>query len=95
MNKKTLAEAILANSKEGDVPSAAAARRIVDTVLDAMGTELESHGSVRLEGFGTFSVADRAERSGKNPQTGKAITIPACKTVKFKPSNKLKEAVNH
>jgi len=55
---------------------------------------LSSGESIPLVGFGTFSVASRAARTGKNPQTGAAIQIPASKTVKFKVGSKLKDAVN-
>ena len=48
-----------------------------------------------LIGFGSFTVRERAERSGKNPQTGKTMTIPASKTVAFKPGKALKEAVGN
>jgi DNA-binding protein HU-beta len=47
---------------------------------------------VTLIGFGTFSVSKRAAREGRNPQTGKAMKIPAKKVVKFKPGSKLAEA---
>lgn len=55
--------------------------------------ELAQGGSVALIGFGTFSVGERAERQGRNPQTGEAITIAAAKTVKFKAGKDLKAAV--
>jgi len=50
--------------------------------------------SVSLVGFGTFSVADRAARTGRNPQTGATIQIKASKAPKFKAGKSLKEAVN-
>lgn len=49
---------------------------------------------VRLIGFGTFSVAQRAATEGRNPRTGEKIQIPASKQPKFKPGKELKEAVN-
>ena len=48
---------------------------------------------MRLTGFGSFSVANRAERTGRNPQTGQTIRIPATKQPKFKAGEALKEAV--
>lgn len=49
--------------------------------------------SVTLMGFGTFSVTERAERQGRNPATGEAVTIPAGKSPKFKAGKALKDAV--
>jgi DNA-binding protein HU-beta len=53
---------------------------------------MASGDKVTLIGFGTFSVAERAAREGRNPQTGKKIKIPARKTVKFKAGSKLADA---
>ena len=50
--------------------------------------------SIAFVGFGKFSVADRAARDGRNPQTGETLKIPASKTAKFTPGKELKEAVN-
>lgn len=63
---------------------------LTDSITDA----LAKGDSVSLIGFGTFSQRERAERQGKNPQTGAAITIPASKSVGFKPGKALKDAVN-
>ena len=49
---------------------------------------------MQLVGFGTFEVTERAARVGKNPQNGKEISIPACKTPKFKAGKALKDEVN-
>jgi DNA-binding protein HU-beta len=49
---------------------------------------------VQLVGFGSFSTGARAERAGRNPSTGEAITIPAAKTVKFTAGKAFKDAVN-
>ena len=49
---------------------------------------------VRITDFGTFKIRERAARTGRNPQTGDTVDIPACKAVGFKASKKLKEAVN-
>jgi len=54
---------------------------------------LKRGDKLTLTGFGTFSVAKRRARTGRNPQTGKEIKIPATKVAKFKPGNILKSAV--
>jgi len=61
-----------------------------DTVVEA----LKSGDKVSLVGFGTFSVGERAARTGKNPRTGEEITIPAAKTPKFKAGKALKDSLN-
>ncbi len=66
----------------------------LNSVLDAVKDTLKSGKKVTLVGFGTFSVNHRAERQGRNPQTGKAITIKAKNLVKFKAGKALEEAVN-
>ncbi len=63
---------------------------ITDTITDALSTG----DTVSLIGFGTFSIRQRSERKGKNPQTGAEITIPASKSVGFKPGKSLKDSVN-
>jgi DNA-binding protein HU-beta len=55
--------------------------------------ELKKNGKLGLVGFGTFSVVKRKAREGRNPQTGKAIKIPAKKVVKFKPGKELSDKV--
>ncbi|MEE3216500.1 MAG: HU family DNA-binding protein, partial [Pseudomonadota bacterium] len=54
---------------------------------------VSSGQDVSLIGFGTFTVRERAARTGKNPQTGQPLKIPASKTVAFKPGKGLKDAV--
>jgi DNA-binding protein HU-beta len=61
---------------------------------DAITVALKAGEKVALVGFGTFSVGERAARTGKNPQTGAQINIPAAKTPKFKAGKALKDAVN-
>ncbi len=72
----------------------AQAAEVVDTVLDFITDSLAGGETVQLPGFGRFSVAERAERRGHNPATGKPMTIPASKVVRFKAGTTLKEAVN-
>jgi DNA-binding protein HU-beta len=74
--------------------SKAAAGRAVDAVFEGISSTLKSGDSVTLVGFGTFSVSDRAARSGRNPRTGETIQIKASKMPKFKAGKALKDAVN-
>jgi DNA-binding protein HU-beta len=55
---------------------------------------LKAGDSIQLIGFGTFEVAERAERTGRNPQTGAEMVIPASKAPKFKAGKALKDALN-
>ena len=83
-------QGIKANATNPVWPSAALSA-IVDTVFDTIADDLAGGHAVQLAGFGTFAVKERAERPGRNPQTGAAITVPASKTVGFKPAKRLKE----
>ena len=74
--------------------SKAEANRAVDAVFTAVTDNLVKGEEVRLTGFGSFSVAQRAARQGRNPQTGEAIRIPASIQAKFKAGETLKGAVN-
>jgi DNA-binding protein HU-beta len=69
------------------------AKKAVDTLFETITTTLAKGEKVQLVGFGTFEVRERAERTGRNPQTGKEITIPATKVPGFKVGKELKEAV--
>ncbi|MBN1665420.1 MAG: HU family DNA-binding protein [Deltaproteobacteria bacterium] len=69
------------------------AEDVVKCVLDSIAGALKKGEKVTLIGFGTFSVAKRAARNGRNPQTGKAIKIKAKKIPKFVAGKKLKAAV--
>lgn len=64
------------------------------SVLTSITTSLQSGNDVRLVGFGTFKVSDRAARTGRNPRTGESIQISASKVPTFKAGKELKEAVN-
>lgn len=90
MNKQDLISAV---ASESDISKAKAALA-VDAVMNAIKGTLKSGDSVRLVGFGTFSVSDRAATTGRNPRTGEKIDIPASKQPKFKAGKELKEAVN-
>lgn len=80
MNKAELIEAIAAETKLTKADS----KRALDAFLGATTKALKKGESLVLIGFGSFKVAQRAARNGRNPQTGKAIKIKAKKVVKFK-----------
>ncbi len=70
------------------------AERALSAVLDTISEGLKQDEKLSLVGFGSFVVEDRKERQGRNPRTGEAMTIPASKVVKFRPSKQLKEHLN-
>ena len=74
--------------------SKADAAKAVDGIFAAVTDALKKGDEVRLVGFGTFAVAERAASEGRNPRTGQKITIPASKRPKFKAGKGLKDAVN-
>ncbi|WP_163557240.1 HU family DNA-binding protein [Halomonas sp. NO4] len=90
MNKSELIEAIAASA---DIPKAAATRAL-DAMVDTVTDSLKSGDTVSLVGFGTFSVKERAARTGRNPQTGEPIQISAAKVPTFKAGKALKDSVN-
>ena len=67
---------------------------VIGSTFDKIAAAMANGDKVQFIGFGTFETRDRAERIGKNPQTGEEVTIAACKVPVFKPSKALKEAVN-
>jgi DNA-binding protein HU-beta len=69
------------------------AEKAINSLIRIVTGVLKSKGRLALAGFGTFAVAQRKAREGRNPQTGKPIKIPATKVVKFKPGKQLKESV--
>ena len=72
----------------------AEADRAIASVVGEIKNCLANGDSLTILGFGTFSTYDRAEKKGRNPQTGSEITIPASTGVRFKPAKALKDAVN-
>jgi len=90
MNKKELIESI---AGAADL-SKADAEKALNGTLAAIAESLKKGDKVTLVGFGTFAVSKRDARQGRNPQTGKAIKIPAKKVVKFKSGSKLSDAIN-
>jgi DNA-binding protein HU-beta len=89
VNRNDLVDAVAAtaNMTKADATTA------VDAVLDAITTALKSGTEVRLAGFGTFVVTNRAASEGRNPRTGEKIQIPASKQPKFRAGKGLKEAI--
>lgn len=70
------------------------AAKAVDAVFDGISDALRKGDEVRLVGFGTFAVAERAASEGRNPRTGEKIAIPASRQPKFKAGKNLKDALN-
>jgi DNA-binding protein HU-beta len=90
MNKNELV-AEVAEKASIDKKDAAAA---VDATFDAIVNALKGDEEVRITGFGTFWVSHSAERQGRDPRTGKPITIAASKSPKFRPGKPFKDTVN-
>ena len=70
------------------------AAKSVDAVFSSITNSLKEGNEVRLVGFGTFLITNRAATIGRNPRTGESIQIPAKKVPKFRPGKSLKETVN-
>lgn len=90
MRKPELAAAI---AQHADM-SKEKAGQVLNVVLDEITNSVAKGEDVALIGFGTFTVRERAARTGKNPQTGAPLQIPASKNVAFKPGKALKDAVS-
>lgn len=90
MNKTELVAAIAEKTGLTKKDAEGAVKAFTDTVAE----QLKAGDKIQLVGFGTFEVAERAARTGKNPQTGEAIKIPASKAPKFKAGKALKDTVN-
>ena len=89
MNKSELINAIATQSGLTKTD----AGRALEAFVQSVETTLKSGDSIALIGFGTFEVKERAERTGRNPQTGETITISAAKVPSFKAGKALKDAV--
>ena len=89
MNKTELIAAVAA--KSGSTKKDA--EKAVNAAIDAVSEALAAGNSIQIAGFGTFEVRERAEKQGRNPRTGEAITVPAAKVPAFKAGRGLKEAV--
>ena len=90
MKKAELVEAVAAQTGLTKADADRAIKAFADVVTGA----LKKGDKVALPGFGTFSVAKRAAREGRNPQTGETVKIKASKSAKFKQASALKEALN-
>jgi len=91
MNKAELIDQMAAKSGL----SKADAKRALDAFIETTTSELKKkNGRVSLVGFGSFTVSKRAARTGRNPQTGKEIKIPAKNVVRFKTGSELSDAIN-
>ena len=89
MNKSELLEAISATSGKTKEVVGCVLESLIDTITDA----LKDGHQVVLQGFGSFSIAHRPERAGRNPQTGAPIKISASKAARFRPSKVLKDKI--
>ncbi len=85
MNKAQLIDAMA--SKSG--LTKAEAKKALDAFIDTTSEALKSNDRIALVGFGSFSLSEHSARTGRNPQTGKEIQIPAKKVVKFKAGSDL------
>jgi len=88
----TKADLVVAMAKASG-GSKVSAERALDAFRVGIVESLKKGRKVTIGGFGTFVVSRRAERDGRNPRTGKAIRIPACRVPRFRPSRSLKDAV--
>ncbi|MBR5887627.1 MAG: HU family DNA-binding protein [Akkermansia sp.] len=91
MNKTQLVNCIQA--KLGEDATKKCADAALSAVLGAITDAVKGGEKVQIIGFGTFEMKTRPERTGHNPQTGKAITIPASSTLAFKPSSSFKVTI--
>lgn len=90
MNKTELVAAMAEQAELSKKDSEKALKAFIDVVTE----ELKKGEKIQLVGFGTFEVAERPEREGRNPSTGKAMKIAASKSPKFKAGKALKDTVN-
>ncbi len=90
MNKADLVDKITKDSGMTKVE----VTKVINSFIDAVKDALKNGDKVTLVGFGTFKIVERKERKGRNPKTGKTITIKAKKVPRFVPGKALKETVN-
>ena len=87
------AELIVAMAEKAEL-SKKDAEKALKAFTEVVADELKKGEKIQLVGFGTFEVSERAEREGRNAQTGKSMKIAACKAPKFKAGKALKDAIN-
>ena len=85
-------ELVAKAAQDAQIPKVKAAKAL-ESIMNSITKALKKGDKVSLVGFGTFSVAKRAAREGRNPATGQKIKIPAANVPKFKPGKKLRDAV--
>ena len=90
MNKATLINKMAEDAGITKTTAAVA----IESLVDGITTALKKNQRVTIVGFGTWSVSKRAERAGRNPQTGETIRIQAKKTVRFRPGKRLEGVLN-
>lgn len=90
MNKSELVAAMAGKAEISKKDAEAALKAFTDVVAE----ELKKGEKIQLVGFGTFEVSERAARTGRNPQTGAEMQIPASKAPKFKAGKALKDMMN-
>lgn len=94
MNKVEMISKVVERLAESEVKvTKKAMGEYVDAMFDTIAESIVAGEDVKIAGFGTFTVVERAERDGRNPQTGESIKIAATKAPKFKASSTLKTAV--
>jgi len=89
MNKTELVDAVATQAEL----SKQDAKKAVEALFETISNTLAKEEKIQLIGFGTFEVRERAARTGRNPQTGEEMTIPASKVASFKAGKELKQAV--
>jgi DNA-binding protein HU-beta len=90
MNKRELVDSVCSHLET----TKAAAEETVNVVLKSIQQGLSEHGQVSVAGFGTWTVRQRAARTGRNPQTGEPMEIKASTSVGFKPAKAWKDSLN-
>ena len=90
MNKAELIDAVAEATEQSRADAEKTTNAVLDSIIDA----LSKGDQVSLVGFGTFSVRERAARTGRNPQTGETIQIAAKNLAKFKPGKALNDSLN-
>lgn len=93
MNKQKLIEKLMKLQKDNGVSKAAIAE-IVQSIFDHMAITISRKKRFSYPHFGSFVIRKRKKRIGRHPKTGKAIQIPARKTILFRPSQDVKDKIN-